>query len=241
MQALARHQGEDAKRFCRRDRVHVQTDCLRRPDLALEEPPLIAARRDAEAADLVPVLGRPRLGLQAPIEPDAVLTHAHQNRRGVEVGDHPGGVPGRAAGQLAFVDEHHVRPALLRQVIRDAAPGDAASYDDDASLVLHATLLGGGRRRRRARAGGIEWTTLHACATPLRLGSIRALESRRRVAGTGPFDPSRTHPPPPAPPVIPRSSSMILRGGRQRRRHAWVRRSSQRASSRWSPRAATFV
>ena len=38
---------------------------------------------------------------------------------------------------------------------------------------------------------GVETTTRHALATPLRLGSIRARFARRRLLGTGPFDPHR--------------------------------------------------
>src|SRR5207248_3839263 len=48
---------------------------------------------------------------------------------------------------------------------------------------------------RSTGAGGVETTTRHACAAPRRLGSIRARGVRRRMAGTGPFDPSRTGPP----------------------------------------------
>jgi len=45
---------------------------------------------------------------------------------------------------------------------------------------------------RQAGAVGVERTTRHACVAPRRLGSIRAAELRRRIAGTGPFDPDRT-------------------------------------------------
>jgi hypothetical protein len=45
-----------------------------------------------------------------------------------------------------------------------------------------------------AGAAGVEMTTRHAFASPGRLGSIRARYARRRVTGTGPFDPRRTRP-----------------------------------------------
>ena len=49
--------------------------------------------------------------------------------------------------------------------------------------------------RVRGAAGG-ERTTRHAPAAPGRLGSIQALDSRRRLPGTGPFAPRRPpHPP----------------------------------------------
>jgi hypothetical protein len=42
---------------------------------------------------------------------------------------------GRSAGELAAVDDEHVATARDRQVIRDAATGDAAADDDDTSRV----------------------------------------------------------------------------------------------------------
>ena len=47
----------------------------------------------------------------------------------------------------------------------------------------------------REDVAGVETTTRRACAAPLRLGSIRAHVFRRRVLGTGPFDPCHTLPP----------------------------------------------
>ncbi len=133
----AGHEGKDAQRFRGRDRVDVETDRPGHADLALEEPKLIAARRDAQTAHLVPVLRRARLGLQASIEPDAVLPHPHERRRGVEVRHHPRRMPRRSARQRPLVDEHDVRPALPRQMVGDAAPRDAATDDDDARLPPH--------------------------------------------------------------------------------------------------------
>ncbi len=78
VQALGRHQREDAERLRGRDRVHVETDRLGHADLALQEAELVAAGGDAQAAHLVPVLGCARLRLQAAVQPDAVLPHAHQ-------------------------------------------------------------------------------------------------------------------------------------------------------------------
>jgi len=55
-----------------------------------------------------------------------------------------------------------------------------------------------GRRVRLAGAVGGETTTRHACAAPVRLGSIQARGVRRRVAGTGPFAPDRARQPHPS-------------------------------------------
>ncbi len=129
--------GKQPERFGRRDRVHVETEGPRGPDLPPQEEPLIPARGDAKAPDLVPVLGRARGRLEAPVEPDRVRTHAHDRRGGVKVRDHSRRVPRRPAGELALVEEQDVGPALLREVVRDAAAGDAPADDHDPSLVSH--------------------------------------------------------------------------------------------------------
>ena len=139
VEVVARHERKDAQRFRGRDRVDVEPDRPGHADLALEEPKLIAARRDAEAAHLVPVLGRARRGLQASIEPDAVLPHPHERRRGVEVRHHPRRMPRGPARQRPLVDEHDVRPALPRQMVGDTTSRDAATDDDDPRLPLHAS------------------------------------------------------------------------------------------------------
>ena len=45
--------------------------------------------------------------------------------------DQPGGVPGRAAGELLALQQQHVGDAELGQVIGDRAADDAAADDDD--------------------------------------------------------------------------------------------------------------
>ena len=72
------------------------------------------------------------------VELDAVAAEPHHRRRGVELGDEAGGVAGRAARQLALLEQDDVGPARLGQVVGDAAPGDAAADDDDSgSVTLH--------------------------------------------------------------------------------------------------------
>jgi dihydropteroate synthase len=64
-------------------------------------------------------------------------------------------------------------------------------------LILMASPLGVGTGLVGGEgwgARGVETTTRHASAAPLRLGSSQARSARRRSAGTGRFDPSRTPP-----------------------------------------------
>src|SRR5207245_1003540 len=70
------------------------------------------------------------------------------------------------------------------------------------------------RRRQRVRltgAAGVERTTRHAPAAPVRLGSIEALHPRHRVPGTGPFAPRRARQPDPLPPA----AATEVRAGRR--------------------------
>ena len=153
VEVVGGHEREQPERLRRRDRVDVEAEGARRPHLAPEEEPLVPARRDPEAPDLVPVLGRAGLGLEAPVEADRVLPHAHDRGRRVEVRHHPRGVPRRPARQLALVEEQDVGPPLPRQVVGDAAAGDAAADDDDPRLVPHAPPLAP-REHATARAKG---------------------------------------------------------------------------------------
>ena len=137
VKVIGGHERKQPERLGGRDGVHVEAERARGADLPPQEEPLVAARGHPETPDLVPVLGGARFGLEAPVETDRVLPHPHDRRRRVEVRDHPRGVPGRPARELALVEEQHVGPALLRQVVGDAAAGDAAADDDDPRLVSH--------------------------------------------------------------------------------------------------------
>jgi hypothetical protein len=99
-------------------------------DAALEVLKLRLAGRDTQAAHL---LKNPQLHVQV----DAVLAEAHHRRRGVELGHQPRRLAGRSAGEVALVQQNDIRPPGLRQVVRDAAPRDPASDNDDPGLIDH--------------------------------------------------------------------------------------------------------
>ena len=70
----------------------------------------------------------------------------HPPRR-AQLADQPGRMPGRAAGELLALQQHHVGDAELGQVIGDRAADDAAADDDDigagGELGGHAGFLRG--------------------------------------------------------------------------------------------------
>ena len=58
------------------------------------------------------------LGLEALVEIDRVLVQLADRVAHVEERQQPGRMPGRTGGQFRALHQHHVRPALLRQVIK---------------------------------------------------------------------------------------------------------------------------
>jgi hypothetical protein len=54
-----------------------------------------------------------------------------------QLADEPGGVPGRAAGQLLAFEERHVGDADLGEVIGDRTAGDAAPHDRDIHALRY--------------------------------------------------------------------------------------------------------
>ena len=78
------------------------------------------------------------LRLDRLVELDAVAGHLGDRVVAERVGDLPGGVPGRARGQLGLLQQHAVAPAFLGQVVEQAGAHDTAADDDDPGVIdLH--------------------------------------------------------------------------------------------------------
>jgi hypothetical protein len=66
-----------------------------------------------------------------------VIVRAH-------LADQAGGVPGGAAAQPPLLEQHHLAPAELRQVVGHAHADDAAAGDDDLRVgrkLIHRRLF----------------------------------------------------------------------------------------------------
>ena len=179
---------------------------------------------------------------QAAVERDAVLPHPHDGRRGVEVRDHPGGVPRRAAGELALVEQQRRRSSRAGEVVGDAAAGDAAADDDDAGLVLHAPLS----HPLAARPGRISPGSRSECARPMtgapERGQVRPRPPRPLQPPSRPGGAGRPEGPGPRPPgdaIGPVSARWPRGPGRSgpgsRARPATPRGPTRAAPSRWAP------
>ena len=117
-----------------RDEFEVDAEAPGARHLALEQLEPLRRLRDVEAAALLPAGREPGFGFERRIELDAVAAHARRVACRAKLPDQSGGVPGRAAGQLALLEQHDVAAAELGQVIRGARTGDAAADDDDLGM-----------------------------------------------------------------------------------------------------------
>ena len=80
-------------------------------------------------------------GLELLVEVDGVLLQLGDVRIAVDGVHAAGGVPGRAAGELAALDQQHVLPAGLGQVIEDADAHHAAADHHHLRTTLHMLFL----------------------------------------------------------------------------------------------------
>jgi hypothetical protein len=92
----------------------------------------VVGRRLDEAHLLEPG-GLAGLGLEGAVQLARVLTHGHRRlAHGTEAGHQPGRVPRRARGQPVALEEQHVGPSELTEVVGDRGADDAAADDHDA-------------------------------------------------------------------------------------------------------------
>src|SRR6185437_16366154 len=144
VERLGRRGGHQPQDLLCADELRIETDAVRAADAAAELEPALRARRDAQRADRLE-------DAELLVELDAVAAEAHHRRRRIELRDETRGVMGRAARELAFLDEHDILHPHLREVKRRADTGDAAA-DDDYPLRRRPS------RRLRSWPGSVEPT-----------------------------------------------------------------------------------
>ena len=86
---------------------------------------------EPQAAGHLPAGGEAGLGLEPLVEVDRILQHLGDRGRGAQLADEAGGMPGRAAGQLALLEQDDVGLVVAGQMIGGRAADDAAADDDD--------------------------------------------------------------------------------------------------------------
>ena len=94
----------------------------------------LAGERDGEGADHLHAGRDTRLGLQRGVEIGRVFREPGHVLRGAELADQPGRMPGGAAGELLALQEDHIGPAQLGEVVGERASRDATADDDGAGM-----------------------------------------------------------------------------------------------------------
>ena len=119
------------------DQLHVEADHFRKA-LDMAQPGQLAlVVGKADPARLVPADILPGQPFQLGVEPVRIGVHLGQVEAAGDVRALPGGVPGRAAGQLVLFDQDHVGPAFQGEVVEQACPHDPAPDNHDPCLALH--------------------------------------------------------------------------------------------------------
>ena len=134
-QVLGAHQRPHGIRLGHRDVMRLQALGARHVDGASHLHEAIGRGRDPQRAALVPTGAEADLSLQARIQLAAVEHQPGQGRVRTQLADDAGRMPGRPARQLSLLEQDHVAPAELRQVVCDATADGAAADDDDLGAL----------------------------------------------------------------------------------------------------------
>ena len=105
----------------------------------------LAGGREAQISGDVKAHVLPGLCRQSLVEIDRVLVELTHGVAHVEKRQEARRVPGRAGGELGALDQRHILPAFLRQVIERAHAHRAATDDQDPNMRLHENVSSCGR------------------------------------------------------------------------------------------------
>ena len=137
------HQRPQILRLLRRQQMHLEPERGGGGRLALHLGPALGIAGEPQAAVPLPAGREAGLLLERVIERDRVAEQLGDVGARAQLADEPGGMPGRAGGQLAPLEQQHVGQAHLAEMIGHRAADDAAADDDD---------LGGRRQLAHARS-----------------------------------------------------------------------------------------
>ncbi len=115
-----------------REQMHLEAEAARGGGLAPELDHAVGIAGKAQAAVALPARRLAGLGLEPLVQLDRVLEQPGDVGVAAQLADEPGGMPGRARGQLVALEQHDVAPAGAGEVVGDRAADDAAADDDAA-------------------------------------------------------------------------------------------------------------
>ena len=121
----------------RTDEVAFRTDGTQHPLHVVIPIDLVLAGREPDSAAAMPTGRLPGLRLQLLVKMGAVLMDLGHAEASHEVGDECGRVPGHAGSELTLLDQDHIGPPLLGQVVEERDPHDPSADNDNARVRLH--------------------------------------------------------------------------------------------------------
>ena len=124
--AVGGHEREALLRLLGGEQLERQPERLRPARLAARLLPALGRGRQPQPAALDPA------AVERPVELDRVHHHPRQRHRAAQLPDEPRRVERRAGRQLRALDEHHVLPAQLGEVVGDRAAAHAPADDHAA-------------------------------------------------------------------------------------------------------------
>ena len=139
--------------FGRSDEMALGANAAQHALYVVKPVDLVVVGGQPDGAAPVPAGGLSGFRLEPLVELRAVEMDLGHVEAGDEMGDQSGRVPGGTGGELALLDQDHVRPPLLSQVIQQRHPHDPAADDHHARVRLH--------RRWYSASRGISSTKLH--------------------------------------------------------------------------------
>ena len=127
---LQRHQREELQALLRSQHIERHAKGFGISHDALELFHAGIRGSNAQTSDLIPARVDTRFTFQPAIQVGAVAHHLGKAGGGAQLSHQPGGVEGRAAGQLVALDDDDILPAHLGQMIGNACSSDSTPDDD---------------------------------------------------------------------------------------------------------------
>ncbi len=97
----------------------------------------VRARRQRDAADMMQTAGLAGFLLEFLVEPDRIALQCGHVGIGIERVEAAGRMPGRTGCEFRALDERHIAPAELGQVIKHRAADNAAADHRNAGVFVH--------------------------------------------------------------------------------------------------------
>ncbi len=122
----------------RSQHVHLHADRAGDAGVVHVLVPAVLGSRQADVRHPLEADRLAGLRFEPAVKPHRIFVNLPDGIAHVEERQQPGGMPGRAGGQLLPLDQHDIRPALLGQVVERRHADDAAADDHRTRVTSHS-------------------------------------------------------------------------------------------------------